>query len=121
MASRCVVWRRKPVAVGAYIVRPGKSRHGPLPRWGKREYAQAAIGALYPNGGVPENVSDLSLCAKVNVWLLAVPDYCGKYEDKKSLTSDGGARTAEIPCRQQLSYFGQLFFTLDSWFLHLDS
>ena len=72
------------LAAGAYIVRPGKSRHGPLPRWGKQEYARAAIGAsLYPNGGVPENVSDLSLCAKVNVWLLAVPDYCGKYEDKK--------------------------------------
>ena len=69
--------------MGAYIVRPGKSRHGPLPRWGKQEYAQVAIGALYPNSGVPENVSDLSLCAKVNAWLLADRDYCAKYDNKK--------------------------------------
>jgi hypothetical protein len=61
-------------SVGAFVVRPGDSRHGPLPRWGRREYAIAAIGALYPDG-VPKTVKDLALWRKVQERLSADPKF----------------------------------------------
>jgi hypothetical protein len=64
---------RVAAALGAaYAVRAGKTKHGPR-KWGRLEYAQAAIAALFP--AVPKNVNHSKLARDVNDWLAHDTEY----------------------------------------------
>jgi hypothetical protein len=56
-----------------------RTKHGPRHRWGRHEYAQAAIGVLYPFGIPPELVNRRGFRAEleraVREQLLKDPEY----------------------------------------------
>jgi hypothetical protein len=56
----------------AFVIHPGKTKHGPR-KWGRLEYAQAAIAALFP--AVPKNVNHSKLARDVNDWLAHDTEY----------------------------------------------
>ena len=56
-----------------YVVHAGRTKHR-VRRWGKIEFAQAAIAALYPNK-LPEYVNPKKLPGDVNALLAKNPDY----------------------------------------------
>jgi hypothetical protein len=58
--------------MNAFVVHPGKTKYGPR-NWGKLEYAQAAIGALYPV--IPASANHSQLVDKVNDHLKRDPGY----------------------------------------------
>jgi hypothetical protein len=62
------------LACSAYVVRAAKTKYGPRPGWGKIEYAQIAITALYPVA-LPKSTNHSALERRVNEVLLEDPDY----------------------------------------------
>jgi hypothetical protein len=58
----------------AAVIRASRTKYGPRPNWGKREYAQVAIAALYSDG-MPRNVNQSLLVRDVNAWLTRDPQY----------------------------------------------
>jgi hypothetical protein len=81
-------------------IRAGRTKHGPgRDRWGQSEYAQAAIGILYPDGISPSLFSErgfkTELVQKVRAQLRRDPYYCAWF------TPDGSA--AIRSCAPQMS------------------
>jgi hypothetical protein len=65
---------RVAAALGAaYAVRAGKTKHGPR-NWGRLEYAQVAIAAIY-QATLPKHVNKLQLTKHVNEVLARDPEY----------------------------------------------
>jgi hypothetical protein len=68
------------VKAHAIVIRTGRTKHGPgRQQWGPHEYAQAAIGVLYPDG-IPLNVAGTrtfkaKLVRDVRAHLYADPHY----------------------------------------------
>jgi hypothetical protein len=65
------------------LIRAGQTKHGPGRRqWGQYEYAQAAIGVLYPDGLSPSVATSRNLKAKlvrdVRAQLKRDPAYCAR-------------------------------------------
>jgi hypothetical protein len=59
----------------AFVIKATDTRYGPHQRWGQREYAQAAIVALFPGGEVPRNVSPSVLTRRVKHHLALDAEY----------------------------------------------
>jgi hypothetical protein len=59
-----------------FIIRPVRTKHGTRRNWRRREWAQRAIAALYPDGTVPKDVGGKKLARKVNVWLQKNNEFC---------------------------------------------
>jgi hypothetical protein len=64
-------------------IRAGGTKHGPgRDHWGQSEYAQAAIGILYPDGISPgifdERGFKTELVQKVRAQLRTDPEYCSR-------------------------------------------
>jgi hypothetical protein len=59
----------------AYVIRASRTKHGPRPEWGQRQYAQAAIANRWPDG-IPTGVIHSELHRWVKDWLSKNPDYC---------------------------------------------
>jgi hypothetical protein len=57
-----------------HVIRASKTRHGPRAKWGRLQYAQAAIAMLYPDV-VPDNINQAKLVADVNARLNSDPKY----------------------------------------------
>jgi len=58
----------------AFLVRAGKTKHGPRRHWREWEYAQFAIQTLY-GPRPPKNVNRSKLTHDINDWLRRNPDY----------------------------------------------
>jgi hypothetical protein len=61
-------------SVNAYVISAGEDRHGHPRPWGKSEYVQAAIAALYPDI-LPRNVKKSKLTKDVNERLALDPGF----------------------------------------------
>ena len=59
----------------ATVICAKRTKHGPRPEWGQREYVQAAIANLYPIA-IPPNLNHSKLWRDVVDWLSNNPDYC---------------------------------------------
>jgi hypothetical protein len=58
----------------ATIIKAATTKHGARMEWGQRQFAQAAIAALYP-AGIPKHLNHSSLHRDVAAWLSTNPDY----------------------------------------------
>jgi hypothetical protein len=64
-----------PNVAGAYVIRAARSPYGARPRWGRVEYAQAAIAALCPDGTISPNFNVSKLTRDVQKRLDEDPGY----------------------------------------------
>jgi hypothetical protein len=62
------------VWVSIHVIRGSRTRHGPRAKWGRLQYAQAAIAALYPLG-LPDPINQSQLVKDVNAKLESDPRY----------------------------------------------
>jgi hypothetical protein len=84
-------------SVNAYVIHPADCRYGHVRgNFGKQEFTQVAIAALFPRGPLPTLVNSSKLRKMVNDYLSRDPDFCARFGRGVTVSRQTVARALKV-------------------------